>query len=95
VHTGSLWRRSLRDIAQSALLMWAHLAPPTRAAVSAAYATLNALVDRHPAGRCIHANLDMVLEMAALKKPIRRAVVQAAPSRHPLRCGPMPSAADN
>lgn len=62
-------QEALRAIAQSALLMWAHLAPPTRAATSAAYATLKALVDRHPAGLCIHANLDMVLEMAALTKP--------------------------
>lgn len=62
-------QEALRAIAQSALLMWAHVAPPTRAATSAAYATLKALVDRHPAGLCIHANLEMVLEMAALTKP--------------------------
>lgn len=60
---------SLRTIAQSAGQAWAYRAPVPRAATSAAYSTVNAMVCRHRPGICVHANLAMVLELAALTTP--------------------------
>lgn len=62
-------KMSLRTIAQSLLLTWALRSPDTRSSSSAAYRTLRAITERHPAGMCIHVNLAMVLELVARTPP--------------------------
>jgi hypothetical protein len=60
--------RSMIEIAQSRLRMWAHRRPPRCASRSARYGTLAAMLGRHPPGLAVHVNLEMVLELASLRR---------------------------
>lgn len=57
---------SLRAVAQSLVLTWAYRVRSPRAATSSAYSTVSAMSSRRPPGLCIHANLEMVMELATL-----------------------------